>query len=458
MSRLLTTRTEYKISGYSLDKFNDIYFGYTDLPLKFPEKPILVEILRNSVDVEDIKQVVEVTTSTFNIVNLEDVTDINKYRIFKIINISKTLPIHHVIMAKTNNEKHHSTLNVLEKTRRSDNRREYVMMYLLAIKYNLKIYNDKDGVVEYYNKRWDEIINDFFSDIPEYRAKIMLQIEEMDNHIDFTNINVVAKNHSKFVICNKARKLFRRDFPDKNYKFQYNKWNPSDIWLIQNEDQINNINNFTNLSSLNNYLKESIKNNNGIIGISLKLGKKNLDDVTLDLVNFYPPLYYYTYEGYEMPKNEGSMTSYIIYRWNNSKYHKTGTKKIELRFPNTKVGNINAEIVGTCHMSGRIGSYYYSLFGDKFLKLRNIIKKSESKKELYHIIDNFNFKPHIKKLFISVLDNGIPMNYKQNARLQALLVINMVENYHKGADYAIDQMVNFGRGETDISAAHYRLK
>ena len=67
MATLLTTRTEYKISGYSFAKFNKIYFDYTNLPIEFSIQPTLIEVLRDSV--EDVNNFIHIYPSTFSIIN-----------------------------------------------------------------------------------------------------------------------------------------------------------------------------------------------------------------------------------------------------------------------------------------------------------------------------------------------------------------------------------------------------
>ena len=73
-------------------------------------------------------------------------------------------------------------------------------------------------------------------------------------------------------------------------------------------------------------------------------------------------------------------------------------------------------------------------------------------------LDNFNLLDNIEEDFMEVLDNNIELDYKEKSKLQGLLIVNAVETHEEGPDWVVDQMVNYGRSQTDISAPFYFLK
>ena len=68
----------------------------------------------------------------------------------------------------------------------------------------------------------------------------------------------------------KAEEGFGGSAPDKD------KWNPADIWVYYEDTPT-----FKSIDDLNKYLYDSIKNKNGIIGVSLKKGSGNLSFVNV---------------------------------------------------------------------------------------------------------------------------------------------------------------------------------
>jgi len=83
------------------------------------------------------------------------------------------------------------------------------------------------------------------------------------------------KDKSKLPIVNLAKKIFSTSVPDQ--KFDKDKWNPADVWL-----EYQDVPTFNTLSELNNYLEDSIsKKISGILGVSLKKGKDNVDKINM---------------------------------------------------------------------------------------------------------------------------------------------------------------------------------
>ena len=84
--------------------------------------------------------------------------------------------------------------------------------------------------------------------------------------MDRSNINIWKQAEALF----KAEEGFGGKAPDKD------KWNPADIWVFYEDTPT-----FDNIDELNQYLFDSIENEDGIIGVSLKKGTGKLDLVNV---------------------------------------------------------------------------------------------------------------------------------------------------------------------------------
>jgi len=83
-----------------------------------------------------------------------------------------------------------------------------------------------------------------------------------------------VKDSSTNDVVQLAKKLFPDAVPDQ--KYDKDKWNPADVWLYYE-----NLPNYGKLADLNNYLLQSIKDSKGIIGVSLKLGRGQIDKINM---------------------------------------------------------------------------------------------------------------------------------------------------------------------------------
>ena len=75
-----------------------------------------------------------------------------------------------------------------------------------------------------------------------------------------------VKDDSKLDINKLAKDLYKKDY---NSNLDLDKWNPADVWLYYD----NSAPKSDSLAELNNYLLDSLKKGNGIIGVSLKKRK-----------------------------------------------------------------------------------------------------------------------------------------------------------------------------------------
>ena len=101
---------------------------------------------------------------------------------------------------------------------------------------------------------------------------ILDQVKSISNRITNKPLYYV-KDYNNFKLNMIAKDLFYQEID--GIEWNSDKWNPSDVWLIYEE----NIPRFSDLSDLNLYLYKSIINNNGIIGLSLKKGNGKIEEV-----------------------------------------------------------------------------------------------------------------------------------------------------------------------------------
>ena len=89
------------------------------------------------------------------------------------------------------------------------------------------------------------------------------------------------KDKAKLPIVNLAKQLFPTSVPDQ--KFDKDKWNPADVWIEYSDYNLPSPGpkGDYKLTNLNNYLLESIENKRGIIGVSLKLGKGDINSINM---------------------------------------------------------------------------------------------------------------------------------------------------------------------------------
>ena len=85
------------------------------------------------------------------------------------------------------------------------------------------------------------------------------------------NGNKVGQETGTILKLNRTRAVVDID----GIKWNSDKWNPSDVWIIYDE----NIPKFNHLREINLYLYKSIINNEGIVGLSLKKGDGKLEEI-----------------------------------------------------------------------------------------------------------------------------------------------------------------------------------
>lgn len=115
---------------------------------------------------------------------------------------------------------------------------------------------------------------DFLNENPKWCDSILYQVKILDEYLDSKIPLYYIRDYNKFSLNMNAESLFKLDI-SSDIKWDADKWNPSDIWLIYNEK----VPKFMSLEELNLYLYTSITECNGIVGISLKKGIGKLEEI-----------------------------------------------------------------------------------------------------------------------------------------------------------------------------------
>tara|TARA_Y100001938_G_C8061592_1_gene417619 strand:- start:36 stop:1724 length:1689 start_codon:yes stop_codon:yes gene_type:complete len=94
------------------------------------------------------------------------------------------------------------------------------------------------------------------------KVKEILKEEPLEYH----------KDSSKFFLNILAKKLYEK--AGWSTKWNNDKWNPADVWFIYDSGVREVVKEYSSLAELNGYLKQSVDNSSGIVGLSLKKFEK----------------------------------------------------------------------------------------------------------------------------------------------------------------------------------------
>jgi hypothetical protein len=309
------------------------------------------------------------------------------------------------------------------------------------------------------------------------------------------NLSGVYKNSSSYSINNfflkelkDERDLIKDDasaFQSLPDKINIAKWNPSDCWLVFKgyewccrDLSINSVTNkfkkmnISSLQGLNDFLGESIKNRNGLIGISLKQQTKKQS-------GFFPVnvdrdvKFVHTYNKYNAnPKNTGTKIIYdyallgeLIEDGSEEKVEPKvkGAGEIDVRsFTKGLNSAISLEVKGSQtaeHMSGKAGAIIKSEMPSDMYKYLVGIRKEKDLNEISKLISSYEFKvPQLKSIF----DNDLTAPEKTpeiNSRLQAIFFTDWLEHQDEDTrNEIVSTIIRFAKSESDWSAPHTIVK
>jgi len=439
--------------------------SYFDLQ-EIDDSDLKIELSNNN-EIKDEDPILIIKPSSFQLKKAEEL-NFDYYKIFKIVGTPKKFPVEYAVISSVDfiQNKNYQTLN-LNKIQRGDAAQEIIIVKMLSIILGVPIYN---GIsFESYSKKWEDDLELYEELFPQYVKKIGRQIDDLllgvGNDWDY-----VYKDTSDLFLYKKASELFYNTgiFKERNYKFNRDKWNPSDFWLIKGDlDQIKNtVDEMETLEDLNNYLARCMRTNKGIVGVSHKLNRY-LDKVWVNKVNLDGATepFEHKYLGYILRDNNMSVD--IRYQWENTLTNQKGTGSIVVRnFTGGSSPKVGLELVSNKgHMSGKLTSFLRPLFSETdFFELQNKIINSPPD-EILSNVDDYNLKENIKEDFISTLNDENFFGYKEKSRLQGLLIVDKLEKLHRinnkyknPQDLAIHEMISYGRSQSDISSCHYVVK
>lgn len=304
---------------------------------------------------------------------------------------------------------------------------------------------------------------------------------------DINNISYIIKNTTDLLI-NQASTTYLKDevgfskdirkeagnvvsdynLYDLPTRLSLAKWNPSDIWIVfkgsewtmEDFDGYEN-NDISDIDDLNSFLMGSILDVDGLIGVSLK---QSSNIGSLSIVNVDPDKAIHKYDGYEMSGDKKTVTINFSYKFG-TKSKFTGGSEIQCRtFDRTNTSNISLEVKGSKkakHMSGKAGSVLSSLMSPRFYKIKEFIRTSTDKQEIFDFIKNkIRFKDKdLKEIFYDDINTGTVKTPDQNSRMQSIIILEWLESLPQPqANKIISEIVKFAKSESSWSAPHLLVK
>lgn len=144
--------------------------------------------------------------------------------------------------------------------------------------FNLKIWKDQcsgiifnNGTKTYSEKKVEQIHSVATSN--EWNQSILNGVKAVRKKLGNTAPKEYHKDGAKFFLNTKAKKLYQGE---GKYATDWNadKWNAADVWFIYDSTVKSKVDSINSLVELNNFLKTSLENKSGIIGLSLKKFEK----------------------------------------------------------------------------------------------------------------------------------------------------------------------------------------
>jgi hypothetical protein len=343
-----------------------------------------------------------------------------------------------------------------------------------------------------FNKMYEDFITD-----PTKK----LVIENMEKHCkllinylgeNISKVSYVIKNHKDMLINMMATSYLKDEISTRKgiekeggadlseYGF-YNmpeftniaKWNPSDIWIVFDEDTLDDSgfydkNEIDSIDDLNDYLYKSMANRYGIVGVSLKQSKNTprLYDINSDnrkIINKYND---FDVKGSSPTNTNGRKTAKIDFSFKGSKGWQKGSG-IDIRtFDSSNKSSIQIEVKGTPgsgYVSGKAGSMINHLLPDDLREKKEIIRKGVDKEEIRKSLEKeggitINNKK-LKLIFNEdISGDGLLLN-NENSRLQSIIFIDWLLSLStNNRNSAISEIVKFAKSESVWSAPHLVLK
>jgi len=412
------------------------------------------------------------TKSTFNIYQFKDVSkkiNINELVIFKLISDDiKNLKWGVAQLGVTTNLLRHVDKSAGSK--RGTHFRETAFLITLSImawkrfgkKLNIESnkgpiemeYYDEDGIRYCYlpdryktlKSNYEEYIKN--RNVTESIEKQCITLLSNINRVGrLEDLKSVIKNSSKMIINQVALNLIKDEIKrrkdilsgmkdsnllnDGNLEYldipdmtSIAKWNPSDIWLIFDEEYLTNFDlfNFDDIDEMNSDLLDFLENYEGIVGVSLKQSidktpKMIKIDKTQNFIN--------TYNGFKISNHK--KTAEIDFEYEVNKKGKIPGAGLDVRtFTSDPSAHVGIELKGkkgAGYVSGKAGALINHFLPEDKQEIKKRIRLAKTKEDLRSI----NYLPknsRLKEVYLNDISGDGDKTQEENSRLQSVVFID----------------------------------
>lgn len=348
---------------------------------------------------------------------------------------------------------------------------------------NLNSIEFRDAFYDFENKSSKSIIKS----MEKHCEKL---INYLGDRID--KVKYITKNNSKWLINSMAINFMREesqikkqmsidtqidfDIPDNA---NVSKWNPSDIWIVFDDNFFSNESAYTkrgidDIDSLNKFLYKSLMNKTGIVGVSLKMsrGKSELYKITGDI------RYINRYKDFDVSNSKKTAKIDFQYRKDDSESRWYNGAGIDCRtFDSSNTSSISLELrgkKGAGYVSGKAGSIITHLMPDEYYRIKDMVRREPTKDTLRTALNidfdrmdkDKTYKPaylpkdeRLKKVFLKDLEGDGPKNSAENSRLQTVVFLDWILNLsEEERNSVITTIVRYAKSESLWSAPHIVLK
>lgn len=471
---------------------------------------------------KDTDDVLEIRSSSFRKINYLDFKEINKLEdsdimIYKVI--SDDISIKWAVASEGKGTSVIKQLNRKGSSKRGDYFRETAFLIKLAqiawetegVK--LKIYSNRgeiemdyktDGEVRHAEMSRENSIEfrntfyDFENRTPKTVINSMNQhckklINYLGDKID--KVDYITKNSSDFLINNMALNFMREESQIKKQlsievdtkiefdipsKANVSKWNPSDIWIVFDNNFFSNESAYSkrgidDIGSLNKFLYDSLMDRSGIVGVSLKMsrGKSEIHKITGDIRHIN------RYKDFDISNHKKTAELDFEHRKEDSNGRWYKGAGIDCRtFDSSNSSSISLEVKGkkgAGYVSGKAGSIITHLMPDNYYRIKDMVRRKKSKEEIRKDLNidfdrmdkDKTYKPvylpkndKLKEVFLNDLKGDGAKNSAENSRLQTVVFFDwLLDGCSKEErDDIITKIVRYAKSESLWSAPHIVLK
>jgi len=303
-------------------------------------------------------------------------------------------------------------------------------------------------------------------------------------------INLMALNLMRQDAITKTRLAIETEFEfDIPANANVSKWNPSDLWIVFDDRYFKSeksYQNIDNIDQLNKFLYDSLEGKSGVVGVSLKMSRKDTKkDTKEEDTGKYKHLYKITkdtrlvnrFKDFDISNNK--KTAEIDFEFKNKFDEWKEGSGIDCRtFDTNNKSSISLEVKGkkgAGYVSGKAGSIIDYLLPEYYLNIKNILKKETSKETIrtalnidFDKIENGypGYKPaylpeneKLKKVFLKDLEGEDPKNSNENSRLQSVVFFDwLLRLKDNQRNEVITTVVRYAKSESLWSAPHLALK